>query len=150
MKVLCIVPCGNKKIWDRRPDIGPQKAKNVYIGPLAIKCREYAERFFPSSWVILSAKYGFLFPEDLIPAAYDVTFNERDANSITLKELRIQAKTKGLYNYEKIVALGGKNYTAVVKGVFLNKEVYTPLSDCRGIGYMICKLNDAIKKGIPL
>jgi len=46
--------------------------------------------------------------------------------------------------------LGGKNYTQIIKDVFLGKEIYAPLSGCRGIGYMIGKLNDAIKRGIPL
>ena len=62
MKTLCIVSCGNRKIWDKNPKAGPTKAECVYIGPFAKKCREYALRFYPSSWYILSAKYGFLFP----------------------------------------------------------------------------------------
>jgi len=150
MKALCIIPCGNKKIWDKKPGLGPQKARNVYIGVFATKCKEYAERFYPSSWVILSAKYGFLFPEDIIPGPYNVSFNKKNTNPITVKELRIQAERKGLYEYEKIIVLGGKKYTQIVKDVFSGKEIYTPLADCRGIGYMLSKLNDAIKKGVPL
>ena len=127
-----------------------KKARNVYIGPFATKCKEYAERFYSSSWVILSAKYGFLFPEDFVPGPYNVSFNEKNTNPITVRELRTQAERKGLYGYEKIVVLGGKNYTQIVKDIFLGKEIYAPLSGCRGIGYMIGKLNDAIKREIPL
>lgn len=150
MRVLCIIPCGDKKIWDKKPNLGPQKARDVYIGPFATKCREYAEQFYPSSWVILSAKYGFLFPEDIVPGPYNVSFNKKSTNPIPVKELRYQAERKGLFKYEKIVVLGGKKYTQIVKEVFSNKEIYVPLSGCRGIVDMMGKLNDAIKRGVLL
>ncbi len=150
MRVLCIVSCGNRKIWDKNPNAGPQRAKNVYIGPFASKCREYAERFFPSSWVILSAKYGFLFPDDVISGPYNVSFNDKNTDPVTVKELRSQAKDKGLCNYERIVVLGGKNYTQIIKDIFQNREIHDPLIDCKGIGYMMGKLNEAIKRGVPL
>ena len=47
MKDLCIVTCGKKKIWDKNPDSGPTEAKNVYIGPLSKKAKEYAEKYYP-------------------------------------------------------------------------------------------------------
>lgn len=150
MKVLCVIPCGNKKIWDKKPDAGPQKAREVYIGPFASKCKEYAEKFYPSSWVIISAKYGFLFPDDILSGSYNVTFNDKSTNSITIEELKSQAEEKGLYDYDKIIVLGGKNYVRIVKNVFQNKEIYSPLSDCKGIGYMMGKLKDAIEKGKSL
>ncbi|MCL0077971.1 hypothetical protein M1N61_02855 [Peptococcaceae bacterium] len=150
MKVLCVIPCGNKKIWDKKPDAGSQKAREVYIGPFASKCKEYAEKFYPSSWVIISAKYGFLFPDDILSGSYNVTFNDKSTNSITIEELKSQAEEKGLYDYDKIIVLGGKNYVRIVKNVFQNKEIYSPLSDCKGIGYMIGKLKDAIEKGKSL
>ena len=87
MKTLCIVPCGNRKIWDKNPKAGPTKAECVYIGPFAKKCREYAMRFYPSSWYILSAKYGFLFPDELVTGPYNESFNDRKTNPITTKEL---------------------------------------------------------------
>jgi len=150
MKTLCVVPCGNKKIWDKNPNAGPTKAKYVYIGPFAKKCREYAMRFYPSSWCILSAKYGFLFPNDIVPGLYNVSFNDRKANPITTKELSAQVKEKELDSYGQIVILGGKNYVEMANRVFSSKEILTPLSNCKGIGYMMGKLNDAIKKGVPL
>ncbi len=150
MKTLCIVPCGNKKIWDKNPKAGSTKAKYVYIGPFAKKSREYAMRFYPSSWCILSAKYGFLFPNDIVPGLYNVRFNDRKTNPITTKELSAQVKEKELDSYGQIVILGGKNYVEMANKVFSSKEILTPLSDCKGIGYMMGKLNDAIKKGVPL
>jgi len=150
MKTLCIVPCGNKKIWDKNPDLGQQKAKDVYIGTFAKKNQEYAEKFYPTSWVILSAKHGFLFPDDIIPNNYNVTFNNKRTNPISIEDLIKQAEEKGLYKFECIVVLGGKNYIKIVNEVFKGKHIQTPLSDCKGIGYMIEKLNNAIKENKPL
>jgi hypothetical protein len=150
MKTLCIVPCGNRKIWDKNPNAGPTKAEYVYVGPFAKKCREYATRFYPSSWCILSAKYGFLLPNDIVPGPYNVSFNDRKTNPITIKELSVQVKEKELDNYERIIILGGKNYVEIANEVFSSKEILTPLNECKGIGYMMGKLNDAIKRGVPL
>ena len=150
MKTLCIVPCGNRKIWNKNPKVGPTKAEFVYIGPFAKKCREYATRFYLSSWCILSAKYGFLFPDDIVPGPYNVSFNDRKTDPITIKELSAQVKEKELDNYKRITILGGKNYVEMANEVFSSKEILSPLSDCKGIGYMMGKLNDSIKRGVPL
>jgi len=144
MKTYCIVPCGNKKIWNKNPKVGPTKAREVYIGPFAKKCREYAEKYYPSSWCILSAKYGFLMPDDMIPGPYNVSFNDRKTNPINLKDLAKQSKKKKINKYKRIVVLGGKNYADIAKQVFIEKTVLNPLSGCKGIGYMMGKLNDAI------
>lgn len=150
MKTLCIVPCGSRKIWDKNLNAGPTKARQVYIGPFAKKCKEYAEAFYPSSWCILSAKYGFLFPDDIVPGPYNVSFNDKKTKPITMKELHVQVTGKRLDEYDKIMVLGGKNYVEMVAEVFSTKKILTPLSDCKGIGYMLGRLNDAIKRGVPL
>jgi len=59
MKVLCIIPCGNRKIWDKNPNTGPTRAKDVYIGPFAKKCKDYAEKFYPSSWLFFLQNMDF-------------------------------------------------------------------------------------------
>lgn len=65
MRRLCIIPCGKKKIWDKYPDYGPMEAKDVYISPFGKACQAYATMFF-ENWVILSAKHGFLRPNDIV------------------------------------------------------------------------------------
>jgi len=150
MKTLCIVPCGNRKIWDKNPNAGPAKARCVYVGPFAKKCREYAEKFYPSSWCILSAKYGFLFPDDTVPSSYNVSFNNKSTNPISLNELSNQIIEKGLNTFDRIVVLGGKNYVNMIKAVFHQKIIHTPLTDFQGIGYMMGRLNDSIQRGVPL
>ncbi|MCR4434167.1 MAG: hypothetical protein NUV70_09005 [Caldiserica bacterium] len=150
MKTLCIVPCGKKKIWDKDPKAGPTQARNVYIGPFSQKCREYAEKFYPFSWCILSAKYGFLFPEEIVKGPYDVSFNDKRTNPISQKELSNQVQEKGLASFDRIVILGGKNYVRIIEDLFPQKEVYSPLNGCPGLGFMIKKLNDSLKRGVPL
>lgn len=147
MDPLCIVPCSNRKIWDTDPDRGPTQAKFVYTGKFATKCKEYAMKFYPNSWCIISAKYGFLFPDDLVSGPYNVSFNIKKTNPIKISDLCAQAKHKGLTNYDKIVVLGGCNYANMMKTIFYDKEIILPLSDCNGIWRMISKLNNAVKRG---
>ena len=150
MKSLCIIPCGSKKIWDINPKAGPTKARNVYVGPFAKKCQQYAETFYPGSWCILSAKHGFLFPDDKVLGPYNVTFNKKTTNPITIEELARQARNKKMARYHVIVVLGGKNYVERIKAVFSGVNISTPLSDCKGMGYMMGKLNDAIHRKRPI
>jgi hypothetical protein len=150
MKTLSIVSCGAKKIWDKKPGVGPTKAKDAYIGHFAKKCREYAEKFYPTSWCILSAKYGFLFPDEIVPGPYNVTFKKKSTNPISQNELSKQIIEKGLNKFDRIVVLGGKDYVNIIKAVFNQKEIHTPLSGCRGNGEMMKKINDAIQRGVPL
>lgn len=143
MSTLCIIPCGNKKIWNVNPDTGPTKARNVYIGGFAKKCREWAETFYPNSWCILSAKYGFLFPDDIVPGPYNASF--KDKNGIPIHELEEQVEDYGLDVYDEIVVLGGKFYVNTIKRIFKTKKITTPLDGCKGIGYMMKKLKDEIE-----
>jgi hypothetical protein len=147
---LCTVPCGTKKIWDENPNAGPTLAKDVYIDPFAKKCREYAQKFYPSSWCVLSAKYGFLFPDEIIEGPYNVSFNDKKTNPISIEALAEQAEEKGLNSFNAIIVLGGRNYVNTVKKAFPDKSIHTPLADCRGIGYMLQKLSNSIKSGVPL
>lgn len=149
-KTLCIVSCGKKKIWSENPEAGPTKAEDAYIGTLSKKGIQYAKKFYPSSWCILSAKYGFLFPEEEVFGDYNTTFKDKRTNPIGVRELSAQVREKGLDKYERIVVLCGKVYSEIVREVFSRKEIYAPLTGCRGNGEMMGKLNDAIRRGVPL
>jgi len=150
MKTLCIIPCGSRKIWDKNPDAGPVEAKYVYTGRFSKKCREYAEKFYPNDWCILSAKHGFLYPNDIIPEPYNVTFKIKRTRPISSNELSKQIVDKSLDKYEKIVIIGGKDYVNIAKKCFPSKEVYTPLSGCKGNGEMESKLNGSLRTNISL
>ncbi|HIH69528.1 DUF6884 domain-containing protein [Methermicoccus shengliensis] len=147
---LCVVPCGSLKIWSRYPDAGATMARDVYIGSFARTCIEYAEKFYPDSYVILSAKYGFLFPDEIIPENYNVTFNDPKTNPISVEELRKQAEQKGLMRYDEIVVVAGSNYINIVKKVFAEKKIITPLKGLGGMGPMISAMKKAIKEEVEL
>jgi len=149
MKTLCIVPCGKRKIWEKFPDAGPLKARDVYIGPYASKCIQYAQFFYPESWCILSAKYGFLLPEDIIPETYEVTFKKKWTNPISINELGYQVNEKGLNSFKELVVLGGKVYCDLIEILFEGKNIHKPLWGS-SLGPAIKRLNKAIKSGEPL
>lgn len=147
---LCVVPCGSLKIWDKNPDAGAVRARDAYIGVFAKTCIEYAEKFYSGSYVILSAKYGFLFPDEIIPENYNVTFKDPKTNPISVEELRKQAEQKGLLKYDEIVVVAGSDYVKVVEKVFRGKRIITPLKGLSGMGPMISAMKKAIREGVKL
>ena len=152
MSVLCIVTCGQRKIWDDHPEAGPTQAWYAYSGPLHRACQRYARKFHPDAWCILSAKHGFLYPTDVVPENYDVAFDLRDQGPISIDELKQQARDKKLTLYDRVVALGGRRYVGVVRQVFVGTsvDVHAPLEGLGGIGYMMQALNKAVEDRRPL
>jgi hypothetical protein len=146
-KRLCIIPCGSAKIWDKEPLAGPTQAQFVYTGVFASSCQRYAKTFF-KDWVILSAKYGFLLPTDVVEGSYNISFKKPSEGTIKIETLMDQAQKKGLYHFDEIVVLGGMNYSDRAKLVFSKgQNIVIPLSDCSGIGYMLQKLSRAFENG---
>jgi hypothetical protein len=150
IKRLCIIPCGSAKVWDKVPQAGPTQSQFVYTGVFATTCQRYAKSYF-KDWIILSAKYGFLFPDDIVEGPYNISFNKPAEDTIKIETLRDQALMKGLYDFDEIVVLGGMNYIERAKSVFINgQNIVTPLSDCSGIGYMLQKLSRALENGVEI
>lgn len=147
---LCVVPCGSLKIWDRNLNAGVVRAKDAYIGNFAKTCIEYAEKFYPDSYVILSAKYGFLFPDEIIPENYNVTFKDPKTNPVSVEELRKQAEQKGLTKYDEIVVVAGSKYVKVLEKSLSGKRIITPLRGFGGMGPMISAMKKAIREGVEL
>jgi hypothetical protein len=115
--LLVIVPCGSAKIWKKHPDRGPTPARDAYIGSPFKVNREFAERH-ADRWVILSAKYGFIDPDYVIPESYEVTFTRRSTNPIAYERLAEQVREQGLGRYARIIGLGGKDYRAAIRAAF--------------------------------
>ena len=150
MKKLCIVTDGKAKIWRRNPNAGPTPASSAYIGSFAIACKRYAEYFYPDSYWILSAKYGFLNPDDIVYGDYDVSFTKPKTNPISVEQLIDQLGRKKQNDFDCIIALGGKKYVDVVKNVFFGRKIITPLDIHSGNGIMQRKMKEAIYQNIPL
>lgn len=120
--MLVIIPCGSSKIWNRNPDIGPARASDAYTGTPFKLNREYAERF-GDDWMILSAKYGFISPEFVIPGPYEVTFNRRSTNPISFDVLRHQVHEMEMVHFDLVVGLGGRAYREAVTAAFADTNV---------------------------
>jgi len=126
LKILVIVPCGSSKIWDKFPKSRATRAEEVYIGA-PFKVNKAFARNFADKWVILSAKYGLIEPNFIIPENYDISFNDPTTNPISLGELKAQAKENFLEDYDVVIVLGGKRYTEIVKKVFsMRTKVIAP------------------------
>ena len=149
MSMLVVVPCGMRKIWDVNPSAGPTPAKNAYVGAPFKVNREYAERF-ADRWVVLSAKYGFIDPDFVIPENYDVTFKRPETQPVSVSKLRRQIVEKGLNNFSKVVVLGGRDYVAVTRRAFEGFKV-TVIAPTLGlpIGRAMRKVRRAIQEGAP-
>jgi hypothetical protein len=79
--------------------------------------RAYAETL-GDAWVILSAKYGYLWPTDLIPGPYEVTFKRAATQPVQIKILRAQVEQLELSTYEQVIGLGGKEYRQAIEQSF--------------------------------
>jgi len=106
-----------KKIWNLNPNVGPTRARDAYVSAYFRVNREYAEKF-ADRWVILSAKYGFIDPDFIIPRNYNVTFKDPLTNPISVIELKEQIKQKALDTFDTVVVLGGHDYADVVNTAF--------------------------------
>ena len=146
-RTLCVISCGGKKIWKENKFAGPMPARHVYIGPYVRGNQQYAEMFYPENWCVLSAKYGFLLPEDIIED-YDVRMG--DFGSVTTAMLREQRESKGLNGYDKIVVLGGRDYVDAVRRAFPSMNVRAVFEDVGGIGKQMHAVREAIFRGEPL
>lgn len=63
-KRLVVIACGKEKIWDRQPSHKDCPARTAYIGPFFTCNRRYAETLALDDWMILSARFGLLRPDN--------------------------------------------------------------------------------------
>jgi hypothetical protein len=146
-RALVIVACGKSKIWDRDPRRGATCAEDAYIGPPFRVNRLYAERC-GDRWVILSAKYGFVPPDFLIPGPYNVTFSDESTHPIGVSALRDQIGQQGLDQYETIIGLGSREYASIIRAAFAPAQPTCPIA-----GLPLGKAMQAVRKmmesGLP-
>ncbi len=121
--------------------LGTIEARKAYEGNLTKLAIKFVEKY-KLPYVILSAKYGFLFPDEKIKN-YDLTFDKKSLKTISIQELKKQILKKSLLKYDTIIVIGGKSYVEIVKKVFKNKRVLNPLEGLR-YGQKLKRLKDAI------
>lgn len=159
---LVIVSCGGSKIQDREDILTPPiPVKNVYTSGYFKQNRQYAEKF-GKQWCILSAHYGFMAPDWLMPRLYNATWSKsamrkmekegkKISPSMSCEALRRQAlhghPIKFLPGME-IVVLSGKEYAQRVKFALdsiKDMRILNPL-DGLGIGKQIQKVKNAVER----
>lgn len=150
MSRLVIVQCGNRKIWHDHPNAGATPAEDAYTSPYFQGNKEYAKKF-GDKWMVLSAKYGFIEPNFMIPRNYNVTFKKPSTEQISTEDLRKQVRQKGLHHFDKIEVLGGYEYVEKVRQAFEGSRVII-LAPLKGlsIGPKMNKVKCALEAGRPL
>lgn len=144
--LLVVIPCGVGKIWDKIPDYGVCQARDAYTGSPFRVNQEYAETF-AEKWIILSAKYGYIEPEFVIPKNYNVTFKDPKTNPVTVATLIQQIQEKSLKRFPQIIGLGGIEYRERIHQSFeaFNIPVQFPFAD-RGL--RIGEIMSLIKRSV--
>ncbi len=150
MYTLCVVGSGKKKVWDARPNCGPQRVQDVYLGPFTRKCITYAALFYPSSWCVLSPKYGFLLPDEQAYVPACAKFDQRETSPLSIEKLTMQARILDLDQYSSVELLASQAYLNVVRGIFPHMHIKSPLLGLHGIGTMISAITEAIEANVPL
>ncbi len=133
LKTLVILACSQKK--------GPKPvaARDLYLGSLFKLGRKFAE-VHHYDYVIISAKYGLLRPEQVI-APYDQRIaNVGDVRRI--RELVLPPLREMLSHYEKIIVIAGNLYRKVLEPLISAK--FEEISDSRGIGGILQQLKRRI------
>lgn len=148
--LLVIVPCGQQKIWRKKPNAGLTPAKALYTGSPFVVNRAYAEKF-SDRWVILSAKYGFIDPDYLIAEDYNTTFKRKSTSPVTVGELVKQVENLALDQHETVIGLGGKDYRFAIEAAFRDTscQLYFPFAGLP-VGRMMQATKAAMEDGKSL
>ena len=132
--MIGIIPCSKEKIWDLYPKSGSVLARHAYRSSFHRLAQNYVRKNC-DEWFILSAKYGFLAPDDVIDGPYDVTFTRPQDPFISDSELRRQALKIGTAN--KIISLCPRLYAQRIEQAFSSEiTLENPLRGVGGWGAM--------------
>jgi hypothetical protein len=100
--------------------------------------------------VVLSAKYGFIAPDFLIPGPYEVTFKDRSTHPIDMATLRDQIQALGLNQFAVAVGLGSKEYREAIEQAFAGTRTH-PVFPFAGLplGLLLRATQHATDSGDP-
>ena len=133
---LIIVPCSARKNPLLRSR--PLPARLAYAGQAFLFAREYIEAF-DLPWIIISAKFGILWPEDQV-SYYDCRLYGRYVPNEIMASVPLMPlpRRRVLLNFDRYICLGGAAYVRAA-GLALEKEIEAPLAGM-GIGKMLHSL----------
>jgi len=129
MRRLGIVPCSKEKIWDLQPVAGAVPASRAYRSRFHQLAVAYV-RSLTSDWLILSAKYGLLAPNQLIPGPYDISFTRPQDPTVSMSLLRQQAAA--FARFGQVICVCPRLYGEKIEQAFAG---YCPVvHPLRGVG----------------
>lgn len=128
-KRIVIISCGKSK--NRGTDC---KAKDAYNGQSFLLKRKYAE-LSGHTWLILSAKYGLLKPEDKINPNYDMTISTRgDIQQLASMLITQIPKYLDFSVADEIIFLGPKAYVESLEQALSRKTSARIIHLTKGLG----------------
>jgi hypothetical protein len=141
MNRIVLISCVSTKLATE------SKAKDLYISPLFKMNYTYAESLKPSAIYILSAKYGLVHPDMIIPP-YEQTLNTMKSGEVKDWALDVIDQMQGKVNFQKdeIIFLAGERYRKFLIPLCRNAKV--PLEGLgigKQLGWLKKKL-DSIKR----
>jgi len=131
---------------------GCTKSKMTYKETIMVKANElYTGRLFKAvrlfskikgfSYIIISAKYGLVYPNDIIGGYEKMLSSEKDINNI--KNDVHEKLSKILPKYDTIIVIAGKRYRDVLEDIWDERFVYVKT---KGYALLTRMIQEAIKK----
>jgi len=141
-KVLVITGCTKEKLGYDSSVKAP--AKQMYQGRLFKTVKNYCETM-GFDYLIISAKYGLIHPDETIEGYEQVLRTKEDIKKI---QPRVEDKLRPLLkNYDRIVVIAGKRYREVLQNLW--DERFMAIKS-RGYGDLCSIVSKAIPKGKTL
>jgi len=144
---ICIISCGARKVWKSDNSRKLVPAKDAYTGPLFKKCKEYAERFFPENWFIISDKYGLIRPDALI-SDYNISPDAVKGNHQFVEYIARQKIQLGI-TASIITTTSGKIHQDILNKAFPESSFQNPVAKLSQ-GKRLQKLNQLLNDGRKL
>lgn len=141
-KVLVITGCTKRKLGD---DVSVRtQAKQMYQGRLFKTVRKYSEAM-GFDYVIVSAKYGLIYPDEIIEGYEEVLRRKEDVERIQpVVEKKLRPLLK---NYDRILVIAGKQYREVLRNFWDERFAFLK---SRGYGDLCSIVSNATPKGKTL
>lgn len=100
------------------------KAKDLYVSPLFRMNYAYAQTLKPSAIYILSAKYGLVHPDTVIPP-YEQTLNTMKSGQVKDWAIDVIDQMQGKIDFQKdeIIFLAGERYRKFLMPLCRNAKV---------------------------
>lgn len=137
-KVLVITGCTKNKCILLEGMTAP--AKELYQGTLFKKTREFCERS-GYDYRIISAKYGFVHPEDELPT-YEKMLKKK-SDIVAIQPSVEKGLSEIIDTFDTILVIAGKNYRETLRNVIDERFVFVK---SRGIGDLVHIVSEAIPK----